>query len=254
MSFQLRLSGEEYNDFLRCLTNLKEICNDVDIKGGFVRQRSNDKSSVLEFDMTSILTTVNMSISDLKKKWDLLKTFSGQEVVFDIEEETEDLPGNFTISDNMSSLKFISPTSRFIDNKYMTEEELSSVFITNPEEMIIDYEFSNIIVDRIRVVTGIFEAKAIQVNFNGETASITSVTQAKDQFARFVENITTNMILDNCSLNLTTIPFTIEHDTEVKFQMYKDTTQDISYNKISTTLGNVNVAVYTRSNILKNEE
>ncbi len=62
------------------------------------------------------------------------------------------------------------------------------------------------------------------------------------------------MSLEDCSVNLSTIPFVIEHDTDVNFKMYKDSSQDISYNKVSTTIGSINVVAYTRSNILKNEE
>jgi len=254
MSFQLSLSVEEYNDFLRCLSNITEICNDIDIKGGFIRQRSNDRSTVLEFDLTSILTTANMAISDIKKKYELLQIFSGQEVSIVINEEQNETPGDFTISDNMSSLKFISPSSRFIDNQYMDQEELNRIFVTNPEELILDYEIQTKIADRIKTIAKNFNVKIIQVNIDGESASITSTTQAKDQFAKFVENVPTNMSLEDCSVNLSTIPFCIEHDTDLNFKMYKDSDQDISYNRVSTTIGSINVVAFTRSNILKNEE
>ena len=39
MSTNLELSAEKFSEFLRCLTNLKEECNDIDIKDGVIRQR-----------------------------------------------------------------------------------------------------------------------------------------------------------------------------------------------------------------------
>ena len=86
MSQTIVLETEEYNDFLRCLINLREICNDVDIRGGYIRQRSNDLTSIFEMDLTSLIGDSQIPITNLKKKLDLLKTFSGQSVTIEIEE------------------------------------------------------------------------------------------------------------------------------------------------------------------------
>ena len=42
MSMIINLNAEGYVNFMRCLTNFKDVCNDVDIKNGFIRQRSNN--------------------------------------------------------------------------------------------------------------------------------------------------------------------------------------------------------------------
>lgn len=252
MTTTLNLNTEQYNDFLRCLFNLKEVCNDVDIRNGFARQRSNDKTSVFELDMTPILPDITMAISDIKRKLDLLKTFAGQEVTLTIMAE-DDSP-HFVFADNFSSLKFISPTLQYIDNKFMETEELESIFSMNEDDLILEYDLTSMITERIRIITQSFNTDAIQVNFEGESAGITAATQAKDQFAKFVSNITTNVILEGCSANLSTIPFGVDHDTDVEFKMYKDPNQDISLNKFSTTLGDINMTIFTRSAIVKDEE
>jgi hypothetical protein len=246
-----QLSAEEFNDFLRCLTNLKEVCNDIDVRDGFLRQRSNDKTSVFEVDMTPILPGITMAISDIKRKLDLLKTFAGQDVTLEI---VDGSPGHFIFSDTFSSLKFISPSLQYIDNKYMSEEELERIFVMNDDDLILEYDLSSMITERIRIITQSFNTDAIQIIFNGEEASIRAATQAKDQFAKFVDNITTNMILNECSALLSTIPFGIDHDTDVEFKMFKDPNQDISLNKFETNLGDINVKILTRSAIVNDEE
>jgi hypothetical protein len=250
MSSTIVLNIEKYNDFLRCVTNLKEICNDIDIRNGIVRQRSNDKTSVFEMDLTSIIEQSTFAISDLKKKLELLKTFSGQEVTISIEEGEN---GHFVFSDQYTSLKFLLPAPQFIDNKYMNESEVSSIFSLSDDDLILDHNITKMITDRIRIVTQTFNTAAIQVNFTGENASITAATQAKDQFAKFVENITTNVILDNCSANLSTIPFGLDHDENVTFKMYKVAEQPITLNKFTTMLGDVNIAIFTRSSLIQDE-
>ena len=251
MATTLKLSAEEYNDFLRCLTNLKEVCNDVEIRDGFIRQRSNDKTSVFEIDMTPVLPGITMAIPDIKRKLDLLKTFAGQEITLDI---VDGNPGHFIFSDAFSSYKLISPSLQYIDNKYMELEELEKIFIMDDDYLILEYDLSGMITERIRIMTQGFNTDAIQVSFEGEEASIKAATQAKDQFAKFVSGVTTNMILENCSALLSTIPFGVDHDSDVSFQMYKDPNQDISLNKFETNLGDINMKILTRSAIVKDEE
>jgi len=251
MSTNLSVGAEEYNDFLRCLTNLKEECNDIDIRDGFIRQRSNDKTSIFQIDVNPILTDITMSISDVKKKLDLLKIFAGQEVNLEINNE-----GNsyFIFSDEYSSLKFISPAYQFIDNKFMPEDELTAIFNLNEDDLILEHKLSSMITERIRIITQSFNIKAIQVEFDGEEALIKAGTQAKDQFAQFVKGITTNVILDKCSANLGTIPFGLDHDEAVDFKMYKDANQDISLNTFKTSIGDCDMVIFTRSSLVKDED
>lgn len=246
----LTLNAEEFNDFLRCITNLKEECNDIDIHDGVIRQRSNDKTSIFQVDLTPIIPDVTMSISDIKKKLDLFKIFAGQEVTLDIDTEG----GSFTLSDSFSSLKFMMTTYQFIDNKFMTQEELEAVFNLNEDELILEHEMQSMITDRIRIITQSFNIKAIQVVFDGEEAMITAGTQAKDQFAKFAENISTNVVFDKCSANLGVIPFAIEHDVDIEFKMYKDPNQDISLNTFTTSLGDCESVIFTRSSLVQDEE
>jgi hypothetical protein len=250
MSSSINLNAEEYNDLLRCLIILKEVCNDVDIRDGYIRQRSNDKTSIFEIDMSSILPGINMAIPDIKRKLDSLKTFAGQEITLDI---TDGDSGFFVFSDNFSSIKYMSPIVEYIDNTFMTEDELNNIFVMNDDDLILEYDLPPMITERIRVITQTFSAEAIQVYFDGEVASIRAATQAKDQFAKFVSGIVTNVVLENCSALLSTIPFGIDHDTEVAFQMFKDPNQDISLNKFETNLGDITMKILTRSAIVKDD-
>lgn len=246
----LTLNAEEFNDFLRCVTNLKEECNDIDIHGGMIRQRSNDKTSIFQVDLTPLMPDVTMSISDIKKKLDLFKIFAGQEVNLEIDNEG----GFFILSDQFSSLKFMMTTYQFIDNKFMSQDELDAIFNLDEDGLILEHELQSMITDRIRVITQSFNVKAIQVVFDGEEAMITAGTQAKDQFAKFVEGVSTNVVLENCSANLGVIPFSIEHDQDIEFKMYKDPEQDISLNTFTTSLGDCETIIYTRSSLVQDEE
>ena len=244
----LNLNAEEYGNFLRCVTNFKEICNDIDIREGIIRQRSNDKTTVFETDLTPIITDVSMPISDIKKKLELLKTFTGQDVEIEIGGDY------FKFSDQYSSLRFKNPTLEFMDNKFISQNELESVFVMDENELLLDTSLSTMITDRIRITTQTFNTAGVQVEFDQDTASIRAATQAKDQFARFVSGLTTNSTIDKCAANLSTLPFCIEHDTDIEFKMFNHPTQDITMNMFATTLGDIIITIYGRSTIVKDGE
>jgi hypothetical protein len=136
----------------------------------------------------------------------------------------------------------------------MTEEELNAIFNLDEDNLILEHSLESVITERIRIITQSFNIKAIQVEFEGEQAIIKAGTQAKDQFAKFVEGITTNVVLDKCSANLGTIPFGIDHDRAVEFKMYKDPNQDISLNTFTTDVGDCELVIFTRSSLIQDEE
>jgi hypothetical protein len=245
------LSQEDYNNFIRCLNNLKEICNDIDIREGLVRQRSNDRSCIFEFNIENILPDVSMPISDIKKKLDLLKSFIGEsEIKFDIHTEERESESYFRISDQYTSIKFMFPAMQFIDNGFMSETELNGVLAINDDGLLLDIVLPNLLTDRIRIVTDNFNSPAIQVTFDEAQATIQTQTQSKDQYAVFMKDIATNIVLEPCSVNLVTMLFKMEHDTQVDFKMYKDADRAIAVNKLETNIGLIEARIYSRSSIV----
>lgn len=246
MENQVNLDATKYDELLRCLLILKDICNDVDIRDGFIRQRTNDSATVFEVDLTSIIGTMNLPISLLKEKLDIFKCFSGQEVSIIAEDK------HFVISDQYSLLKIKYPLLEYLDNKYISPEELSRVIVTNPEDMILSTQISKTISDRMRVITSSFHVNSVQTVFEGNVANICTSNQSRDNFANFVQNIVSNKEL-NHSANLVITPFIIDHDGDITFEMF-DTGGNVVINTFSTTVGSVNINLYGRATMLVLEE
>lgn len=251
----IELDEAQYSDFLRCLTNLKDICNDVDIRGGLIRQRSNDRTTIFEMNMEQLVRDANIPITNLKKKLDLLKSFAGQAVKIEVEEAEEESDSFYTLSDDFTSIKFRFPAVEFMDNKIMSQDELDSIYDVGEDNLILNNELSSLITERIRIITENFNTQALQIMFEGDMANIVAATQAKDQTAKFKNDININMNFDGrYKSNLSTIPFCIEHDTDLNFKMYKDPERDVSLNKVSTELGSVSIKVFSRSAIIEVDE
>jgi len=252
---RIEFDSEDFNTFLRCLTNLKEICNDVDIRNGLIRQRTNDLTSVFEMDLTSLISDAAVPITNLKKKLDLLKTFAGQDVVLEINEGETESESYFIISDDQSSIKFLFPALEFMDNKFMTEDERDNIFLLDEDELMLHNELNSTISERIRIITDNFNTQSLQVKFSGDKAMICASTQSKDQTARFKSDISTNIEFDgDYTSNLSAVPFCIEHDSPLDFKMHKDPNQNLAYNQIKTDLGTVEVHIYSRAAIVEDAE
>lgn len=259
-TLHLELNKSNYEDFIRCLNNLKEICNDVQIDDGIIRQRNNENTAIFEFDMSALLSGVSITLTDIKQKLELLKTFQDtqdvQIVINEPEDEEKEGGGFFEFSDTFSSIRFMAPNQKYIDNKFITLEELSNISNYDDTDLIIEKELSNIITNRMRIVSTNFNVKSIRIDFNGETANITAATQAKSESAKFVSDIPINdTIIQNSFSNIPVIPFCIDHDTTIEYRMFKekDASNNTVTNKISTTLGQVDIKIYSRSSILSEE-
>ena len=249
------LEIEPFNDFIRCLTNLKEVCNDADIRNGILRQRTNNHTSVFEVDLTAVFDeTTNIALTNLKQKLELLKSFQGQAVEVTIDEPDDGSLGYYMFKDEHSSIKFITPTMEFMDNKYMTEEELESIFPASEDRLILEKELAQILSDRIKTVTHYFSIETIVVEFGGETAAITASTPSRDQTARFCDGIMTNEIIENASTNISNVAFSMDHDDQISYVMFKDPNQSVALNKFSTKIGDISVNVFSRSQIVADDE
>jgi len=254
MQVTQNLTVEGFNEFIRCLTNLKEVCNDADIRGGILRQRTNNHTSVFEVDLRAVFDESDIALTNLKQKLELLKTFQGQEVEITIDQPEDGSLGYYNFKDDYSSITFVSPTMDFMDNTFMTEEELESIFPSSEDSMILEKELSQILTDRIRIVSVQFSIETVRVEFHGETASISAATPSRDQSAKFAEGIMLDEEIDNASTNISNVAFSMDHETDIIYTMFKDPNQMVALNKFSTNIGDIDINVFSRSQIISDDE
>jgi hypothetical protein len=254
MQVTQNLTVEGFNEFIRCLTNLKEVCNDADIRGGILRQRTNNHTSVFEVDLRAVFDESNIALTNLKQKLELLKTFQGQEVEVTIDEPEDGTLGYYNFKDDYSSITFITPTMDFMDNTYMTEEELENIFPASEDNQILEKELSQILTDRIRIISHQFSIETVVVEFEGETASISAATPSRDQSAKFASGIMLEEEIEHASTNISNVAFAMDHETDIIFTMYKAPNQNVALNKFTTNIGDIDITVFSRSQIVTEDD
>jgi hypothetical protein len=237
------LSADEYNEFFRIISIFADLCTDVDIRDGIIRQKINDHVSVFEIDLTPLIGTLSIPISNLKQKLELFKCFSGHEVTINNDSSC------YRFSDNFSSLVFLLPHLDLLDNKYMTEEDLSHSISALPEHLMLKTSLSKIISDRIRIVSKGFNTNSVTISLNNDKATISSSTTSKEQTAKFLSNIPTEQVV-TCKTNVSTTPFIIDHDGDILLQVFENENDKV-LNEFKTTISDVNISIYCRSHLMR---
>lgn len=200
---------------------------------------------MFEIDLTPLIGAMSIPICNLKQKIDLFKCFVGQEVIINND------GSSYRFSDRFSSLRFLLPHLELLDNKYMTEEDLSQSISMLPEHLLIKTSISKIISDRIRVVSKGFNTNSLMISMNEGIAAISSTTQSKEQAARFVNDIVTEQVI-NCKTNVSVTPFIIDHDGDIYLQVFENDNNK-ALNEFKTTISDVNINIYCRSHLLREE-
>jgi len=240
---EVKLESGKFSGFLRVLSLLKDICNDCEVRGGILRQRSNDKANIFEMDLRPVIGEMDIIISNLKQKLDLLKCFVDQEVTIDANDS------EVCFSDKYSKIKFTNPRLDFLDNKYIPEDDFGRIFTISDQDLLLSFEVESTISERMKIIAQGFNIVSFQVLFDGDSASIVATTTSKDQSANIVNGIPVNQTM-KCFSNLVTTPFILEHDQNMTLKMY-NVQETVCVNKFEMIVSDVNVIVYGRSQLIE---
>jgi len=235
------LDSARFSDLIRILSLFRDLCNDVDIREGVIRQKTNDNISVFEIDCSSIINGLCLPISDIKQKLEVFKCFQGQEVTI------ENNGQEFIFRDQYSSVSFKNPDPDFMDNKFINQNDFNGQVSTNDEDLLLSTSIDKVISDRIKIICQVFNTNTIQVLYEDDVVTIMGATTSKDQSAKFISGITPERS-ENMYSNLSTVPFVMDHDGEIIFKMYENT-NDRVMNVFQTTISDVNITIFCRSNI-----
>lgn len=241
------LSAEAFETFLRSISILQDVCTDIDINDGVIRQRSNDRTTIFEIDLTTIIEDCSLKLLTVKEKLSLLKLFRGNDVKINL------LEGEyFEFYDDYSKFKFNIPPTEYVVNKFMDLDELNSLFEIYNDDIILSTNINNTVSNRIKVAKEVYNTNNIFVKFEGENAQIFSKSEAGDQSATFIKDILTEKEL-NAFSSIVSVPFTVDHDGDIVFEMF-NSSENISINKFSTSIESVDIVLYSRSELINEDE
>lgn len=235
----LFLEESNFQKLVKVLSIIKDICTDADIKNGFLRQRLDEQFYTIEMNLTNIISDISLPIAGVKQILQLIKIFSSG-VNLEVDETS------FQFSDNLSSIRFESPVLEYLDNHYISEDDLISIYPINPDELVLECNISKEISHRIKTICSVFNTNTIQINFNGNEASIFTRTQAMDKKANILIGLPLNKSLEGTCKFVTT-PFIINEE-DIKMEVYLSM-DNICITRMTSTVSDLPIVMFSRSNL-----
>lgn len=232
-----KMNVEDFAALIKCLSILKDICNDVDIRGGYIRQKINSRASLFELDLNPLIGNIDLPIISIKTKLDILKPFLKCETTIRIERK------KYSFYDDNLSVEFEIPVLNYLDNQYMDDEEYDKLMELNPEDLILTIDLDKKTTDRIKKIAHNFNETTVKMILENGKAYIMVSSDSKNK-AKFLKEIDIRMDINTC-INIDLTPFTIEHDDDINISVYNmDNSCLIQF---KTHIGDVDIKISARS-------
>jgi hypothetical protein len=242
---EVQLNVKDFSNFTRCLSLLIDLCIDVDIRGGILRQRSNNKWYIFEMDLRPLISYCDIPIENLKQQLPVLKGLLNQRGQITI-----------TVTDDhiyfsaVSTFSFEKPPLHYLDNKFMASEELG--FVLKEDDLVLDHVIRSKISRMMKITADQFNIVGFQIVFDDEIASITATTLTKNYHCEIQSGIPLKKPLEGF-LNLPRELFLIDRDGDILFKLYSISEGKLIA-KFTAVIGKVAVDVYCRSQLVIGEE
>ncbi|MEM4260777.1 MAG: hypothetical protein QXG00_06065 [Candidatus Woesearchaeota archaeon] len=224
-SIKYNIKRESFSKFLTVLSIIQDHCTDCDISQGVVRQKSNDRRTFFEFDLSKEIGELSLSLTLVKRKIFLLKSFEVDPFLLPENTSTdvifEKTSSNYVFSDVFSSIRFRIPNRKYLDNTYVNREEFENLLKLKEENLLLSTTIPNYLSKRIKNITSGFENEIIIFNMNEYKANLCAETVSKDDTSILIQGIELNSSVNKCQCRFLSLPFTIDITTDITCNIYK---------------------------------
>ena len=167
-SVSLELPNEEFSKFSSVLNIVSKMCTDVTIRDGIICQPSDRRNSIMCIDISQIVGETTVLISGVASKVDLIDPFRRQGV--DVKLEVCD--NIYAFSDEYSKLEFTKPIESYLNNKFISEEELRTKLSCDGNGHIFEYQISKFLIERLTALQRGLAASNIRLDFSDGQAEL----------------------------------------------------------------------------------
>lgn len=253
MAYNLVLEREKFSKMLNLMKLLENHCTDCDVQHGKIRQKTNNRQSIVDIDLSSILGDNDLSLSLIKSKVQLLKSFELDENVQLTDKNIliESNESNYEFTDPLSKMIFRKPSAKFLDNKFIPDEEFNQIIRCKDENLLFSYTISNYIKRRMVNACFGFDTDLVTFNLHEFKGSATIQPTNKENTTNYIEEITLNKQVSNESFMISNLAFILDVASDVNVNCYT-VTKDVYLCKISQAYFGVPVVIYTQAKVTKN--
>ena len=243
---KVTLNEKQWKSLCKTLQGISKQCNDAVINDGVIRQRSNDSSAIVEVDMTSMLGSSTFSIANIKEELKRLKGLTGQVTI-------EADQNKVVFFDDVSSYNMPAPDKNYLDNKFMTKQDLDSLLPNYCQRTtpLIKHTIEKKNLKRIKNAASTFRANSYKVVFDNHSASIIVEGYGGSKGFKPSVDIFKDIPLSEPTTGNTRLvvsPYdSFDYDGDVGWEVYRGEKGFLSKNYGS--IGDVTVSTYTRGEL-----
>lgn len=224
--YTLTFNRPDFSKMLGTLAIIQDICNDVEIREGVIRAKTNNNKAILDINLTSIFQDKNLLISLLKSRLNLLKTFEldmniqseGDNNSIILQSDTQ----KYEFIDCFSKMAFRRPAPKFLDNPFIEDDEFDN--LTNgctDDSLIFTYTITPYLKQRLAAICNGFRVDGVKFEFHGNYANLGIETKSKEETSKNTTQIPLLQNIDNKMFTMINMPLTLAIVSEVKISCYK---------------------------------
>ena len=247
------LSKEQFKELYTFLNIIKPHFEDLCIVNGKFRARSNDNTCIVETKF-SYFKGVDFYIANIKMLVKMLYTLDKKAAITIAIDDT-----NVTFTDGCQSVQVMNANPEFIDNKFMTDEEMKKLLDDNVdvEKLFIKETLPKSVVCNIHKISKDFNTEVIKVQHTQEDLNkgyfyISNRSRNLEYTIKLKEAFITPMKKGH-SFNMTSLPF-IFNKADMTLNYYLNTDGYIVATLYNTTVDGLLVYVFARAAIHEETE
>jgi hypothetical protein len=214
------VSLEDFQKLVECFRIITETnCTDCDIEKGVIRQRTNDRHSLLRMDLTPILGDFNLGIASTKQKVGIMRMFSDFEDSKNI--LITDKGTFFRYNDQHSKIESTKPDRALLDNQYISDEKYNDYTNIDSDELLLSTEIESNFNKKISIVGEHIDSDMVIISMNKLTATIGLEEANKENKITVVKDIPLNQEVEKSSCRVFILPFKMETIGPISLNIYK---------------------------------
>jgi len=248
-TYQMNTTRENFSKLLTLLKVFENYCNDCDIQNGLLRCRTNDRQAVISMNLSSILATNSLLFSVVKNKIGLLKAFELDDNVQTKDKDNSIIlssnESNYEIHDSMSKMIFRKPAEKYIDNKFIPDNDFNTMINCEEANLIFSYDISNYLKKRISNISLGFQSDIIKCRLIETKGHLSSETRNHEDSAEFASDIVLNRVVGDKEFRMIAMPFILDVSSDLKLSVY-ETSSDVYMCRFDQSYYGVPINVYTQ--------
>jgi hypothetical protein len=223
-----------FDIFIDCITPVSKVCSDLNIQGGILRQRDNDKKHIFEADLTPLIGDIDLSVLSLKQKLKHFKVIKEPE--FSTGEEY------YTFYYGGSEYKVKIPQQEDVLNEFIPEEKLEAI----KNKLLLRILVPSRICRGIKVFSKRFRKKSYKALFKENDVLLHSKIKG-ERVLTTLRNVLRRKAKG--FMQISTIPFTLVDKKNILWEIYSTKEKNIFTNCFKVNYSGIDLAIYTKSKL-----